>query len=417
MNINVKSCRLPALFFAFMAGSFAVSADVLDDGRKAFMDYDFERAAELYDKYAQSLMKKPDAERQALLDIYRRQLEIAENSLDNVQKIEVIDRIDVSIEKFLSVIKLPSSEGKLLPSQNSPLKIIHNTSDYVFTNETGDFAMWSETDGDGISHLMESHRLTDGGWDDPEVSGTDLVEGGDVRNPFMMSDGITVYFSGTGDLSMGGYDIFVVSKDPISGEYRQPVGVGYPFNSPANEYMMAIDEANGIGWWVTDRNCLDGQLSVYVYRTGDVRQNYVAEEEEDIVALARLDDISLAQKPDVDYSRIIKEIDKRNKSSEPDSSYDFSFSMPGGKVYHSLADFKSAKAKRSFSQYMSAMAEQNEELAKLRSLRIKYHAADKKSGVAVSLANQIMDLEKQTEAQRVILAKMRNSIITAELKR
>lgn len=417
MIIKVKSCRLSVISLAFMAGFPVVSADVLDDGRKAFMNYDFERAAELYDKYAQSLMKKPDAERQALLDVYRRQLEIAENSLDNVQIIEVIDRIDVPTENFLNVIKLPSSEGKLLSSQNSPLKSISNTSDYVFTNDDVDFAMWSETDSDGISHLMECHRLTDGSWDAPVASGADFADGGDVRNPFMMSDGITVYFSGSGNLSMGGYDIFVASKDPVSGEYRQPVGVGYPFNSPANEYMMAIDEANGIGWWVTDRNCLDGQLSVYVYRTGDVRQNYVAEDEEDIVALARLDDISLAQQSGVDYSLIIAEIDMRSKTDEVNFSHDFSFPMPGGIVYHSLADFKSAKAKRSFSQYMRAMAEQNEELAKLRTLRIKYHAANKESGVGVSLANQIMDLERQTEEQREKLAKMRNSIITAELRR
>lgn len=417
MNTKVNSYNnLFALSLAFMAGFSAMRADVLDDGRKAFMEYDFERATELYDKYAQSLKKKPDEERQALLNMYLRQLEIAENSLDNVQKIEVIDRIDVSADNFLSAVKLPSLSGKLLSSGNSPLKNINNTSDYVFTNEAGDFALWSETDSDGMSHIMESHLLTDGSWDVPVLSDSNLVDGGEVRNPFMMSDGITVYFSGTGDLSMGGYDLFVVSRDPASGEYRQPVGVGYPFNSPWNEYMMAIDELHGIGWWVTDRNSLDGQLSVYVYRTSDVRQNYIAEDEEDIVALARLDDISLAQQPDVDYSQIIAKIDERSKSKEIDTYHDFSFPMQGGKVYHSLGDFKSARAKRFFSQYMSAKAEHDAELTKLRTLRMKYHAANKKSGAATSLANQIKDLESQTEVQREKLEKMRTAVITAELR-
>ncbi len=417
MNTKVNSYnKLFALSLAFIAGFPAMRADVLDDGRKAFMEYDFERATELYDKYAQSLKKKPDEERQTLLNMYLRQLEIAENSLDNVQKIEIIDRIDVSAEHFLSAVKLPSSSGKLLSSRNSPLNNINNTSDYVFTNETGDFALWSETDSDGMSHIVENHMLTDGSWDVPVVSDSNLLDGGDVRNPFMMSDGVTVYFSGTGDLSMGGYDLFVVSRDPVSGEYRQPVGLGYPFNSPWNEYMMAIDESNGIGWWVTDRNGLDGELSVYVYRTSDVRQNYIAEEEEDIVALARLEDISLAQQPDVDYSRIIEKIDERSKREEIDTYHDFSFPMPGGKVYHSLDDFKSARAKRFFSQFMSAKAEHNAELTKLRTLRIKYHVANKKSGVATSLANQIKDLESQTEVQREKLEKMRMAVITAELR-
>lgn len=414
--LKVKNCNILALSLAFMAGVPAVHADLLDDGRQAFMEYDFERAAELYDKYAQSLKRKPDADGQALLDTYRKQLEIAENSLENVQQIEVIDRIDVPAQDFLSAVKLPSIGGKLLSPDKSPLKNERNTSDYVFTNESGDFAMWSETDSEGVSHLMESHRLTDGSWEQPWSSGVDLNDGGDVRNPFMMSDGVTVYFSGNGDTSMGGYDIFVVSKDPVSGEYRQPVGVGYPFNSPGNEYLLAIDEAHGIGWWVTDRNSTDGQLSVYIYRTNDVRKNYVADEVEDIVALARLDDISLAQNPDVDYAGIIAEIDKRSIADKKKTSFDFFFPMPGGKIYHSVDDFRSPKAKRSFAQYMSAMKEHEAELKSLRSLRMKYHAADRKSGVAASLANLIKDLEKQTEEQRTRLDKMRNAVITAELK-
>ena len=90
--------------------------------------------------------------------------------------------------------------------------------------------------------------------------------------------------------------------------------------------------------------------------------------------------------------------------------------MPGGKIYHSVDDFRSPKAKRSFAQYMSAMKEHEAELKSLRSLRMKYHAADRKSGVAASLANRIKDLEKQTEEQRTRLDKMRNAVITAELK-
>ena len=408
--------NIPAVIAAMIMGIPVVNADMLDDGRQAFMNYDFERAAELYDKYVQTLRKKPNPQAEELLDLYRLQLELAENSLDNVQKIEVIDRVDVPVEGFFNAVRLPQTGGKLLAPDKTPVKDADNSSDFVFSNESGDFKMWSETDADGVAHIMESTRLTDGSWETPVASGDILNDGGDVRNPFMLTDGVTLYYAGDGDGSMGGYDIFVATKDPVSGDYRQPVGAGYPFNSPYNEYLMAIDENNGIGWWVTDRNGLDGQVSVYVFRTNEIRQNYVAEEEENIVSLARLDDITLTQNPDTDYKAMVAGIMQRGKHIITEDEADFLFPIPGGRVYKTLDDFSSAKAKRTMMQYLKAEEEHNSELNELLDLRRRYHKANKKSGASTAIANRIKDLEKQTEWQRNKLKKMRNAVISAELK-
>lgn len=416
MTTKVIIRNILTFSLALMAGAPCAYADLLDDGRQAFMDYDFEKAAELYDKYAKSLKRNPDAYGERLLEKYRRQLEIAENSLDNVQKVEIIDRFDVPADKYIDVIKLPSVGGKILSPDRVPVKNVRNSSDFTFTNEDGDFAMWTEMDSVGTEHIMESHRLTDGSWEMPIASGNVLNDGGSVRNPFMLSDGLTVYFSSDGEGSMGGYDICVASKDPATGEFRQPVGVGYPFNSPLNEYLMAIDEANGIGWWVTDRNNLDGNLSVYVFRTNDVRRNYVADEEPDIVALARLSDITLAQNPETDYAAIMSEIDSRAQQAKKENSAEFYFPMPGGKIYRNMSDFSSAKAQRSFTQYLKAKEEHDAEINMLRGLRMKYHDSGKNSSSAKSLESRIKDLETQIEWQREKLKKMRNAVISAETK-
>lgn len=412
MKIKNRHILVMMAFIAVSSASYA--ADYLEEGHQAFLNYDFQLASELYGKYAKTLAKRPDNEGENLLAKYERQLEIAESSLDNVQKVEIIDRIDVPVSDFVASISLPSNEGLLLPRNKVPLKERENDSDYVFSSSSGDFMMWTETDENGVSHIYEANRLVDGTWENPTTPGNILNEGGNVRNPFMLTDGVTLYFACDGENSMGGMDLFVASKDPASGEYRQPMGVGYPFNSPYNEYMMAIDEENGIGWWVTDRNQIDGKVSVYVFYTNDVRKNYIPDEEEDIVSLARIDDISITQNPEKNYSQIIADIRSRGSQTSSTGDADVILRMPGNRIIRQVSDLKFAAARRNMTQYVGAEAEFKLNCEKLDSLRRKYHAALGKKNISQALKNQIMDLEKTTDWQRDKLKKMRNAVISAE---
>lgn len=394
------------------------AADLLQEGRKAFLDYDFELASEHYAKFAQQLSKRPDAKGEADLEHLERQLETAENALENVQKIEIIDRIDVPSDVFFKAVKFPSSGGRMVAPEAIPFKEGRIASDFAFSDESGDFMMWTAKDQDGISRLVESSRLTDGTWETPFYESETLNEGGNVHNPFMLADGTTLYFAGDGDGSMGGYDIFVASKDPSTGEYRQPLNLGFPFNSPYDEYFLAIDEENGIGWWATDRNQLDGKVSIYVYRVPETRSNYDSDDEDiDIISLARIDDITETQDPDVDYDAIRHTIASLGKETKKTATHDFIFPISGGKTYTSLSDFHSAGAKRLMSQYIDAEKEQDKDLADLAEYRRKYYGTERKSGAAIAFGNQVKDLEKKTERQREQLRTMRNSIITAELKK
>lgn len=400
----------------FISGTFIMNADVLREGRDAFMNYDFDLAREKYAKYAQILKKTPDAFEEELLENYNRQLEIAENSLDNVQKIEIIDRIDVPAADFFKYIKLPASGGKLVSPELSIIKNASNSSDFAFSTESGDLMMWSEMGEDNREHIIQSEKLLDGTWEPAVKIAEILNDGGNARNPFLLNDGVTLYYSGDGEGSMGGFDLFVATKDPATGEFRQPVGVGFPFNSPYNEYLMAIDDDNGIGWWVTDRNQLDGQVSVYVFKTNEIRKNYVLDEEDDIISLARVDDISITQDSSTDYARILKEIDNRSRQAKVSDTADFIFPLPEGKIARRLSDFSSPSARRNMQQYLQAQSDYNALLNKLSGLRKKYHNTEKRKGSSTALRNQILDLEVKVENQADMLKKMRNAIISAELK-
>ncbi len=58
--------------------------------------------------------------------------------------------------------------------------------------------------------------------------------------PFFMSDGVTLYYANDGDESIGGYDIFISRKGEDG--FLQPQNIGMPYNSPYDDYMLAIDE-------------------------------------------------------------------------------------------------------------------------------------------------------------------------------
>ena len=82
----------------------------------------------------------------------------------------------------------------------------------------------------------------------------------------MLSDGSTLYFAAEGDIenALGGLDIYMTRRDE-TGAFFSPTNVGMPYNSPYNDYMMAIDDAAGLGWWATDRNAPDGMVTVYIF--------------------------------------------------------------------------------------------------------------------------------------------------------
>ncbi len=111
----------------------------------------------------------------------------------------------------------------------------------------GNKVLYGNQSTDGKMQLYSRIRLLDG-WSEPEPL-TSLNEQGNVNYPFLMSDGITLYYASDGEGSLGGYDIFVTRYDSENSNYLRPDNIGMPFNSPANDYMYAIDESNNIGWF------------------------------------------------------------------------------------------------------------------------------------------------------------------------
>lgn len=268
-----------------------------ESGMLNMLDYNFPEAKKDFAEYRRLTKNKKD-------DIHKLEVNslmdgIAEGTLqfDRFQDIVVIDAYIVPRENFIKHLRLPLSAGRIVGSDELPRSGAEINS-IGFISEGGDFLMWSQaSENDGVEesddedaanvNLVEANRLVDGTLSAPKIIPN---LGVDPRYPFLTADGTTLYYSTFGDNSVGGRDIFIATRDPQSGEFRQPVNAGFPFNSAADDYLLAIDEENGVGWWATDRHQLENDVVLYVFMLPDGRRNFDGPAEEKR-ARGRLDDI------------------------------------------------------------------------------------------------------------------------------
>lgn len=375
--------------------------ELMEQGRAAFFDYDFSKAEKDFAEAKKKAGKNiPDE-----LVMYEDELVNARNFFDRVEQIVILDSIVVPKADFFKAYHLPFSAGSLGTAENIPFQDVDAS--YVFTNEGGDYKTWAEPDSIGILRIVESNHLTDGRWSEPSETPDVLNNGGNAVYPFMMSDGVTLYYASDNEDSMGGYDIFVATRDATDGEYLQPQNIGMPYNSPYDDYMLAIDELNGVGWWATDRNQLGDDLTIYLYKVNDLRKNYSPDDTEDLADKAFIRNYRNTW-GDEDYTSLINEVMAIQPAPEQ-RQIDFIFPVKGGKVYYNLDDFRTSAARQMMTKYLNAERAFNNAEKKLADLRKKYSISK-----SSSLKSSILSLERDVERERESLRKLRSEVYRAE---
>lgn len=272
-------------------------------GMDAMANYDFNTAANLFRQY--NNQQKDNTEDWAS------KAQIAANAFERVQKIVVIDSISMPRASFFEAFRLAKSAGNIGRTADFRLKTGRDNDEVGFLNESRDYLITSVPNEEGELRLVENLGLLDGSWETHDALIGDLELDGDYAFPFLGADGQTLYFANNGEGSMGGYDLFVVQKEPITGECLQPLNLGMPFNSPFDDFMMAIDEENGVGWWATDRNSPGEDVTIYVYILDDIRKNYPSDTP-GLKSLAKISDYKATweEGKEASYQKILKSLPK-----------------------------------------------------------------------------------------------------------
>ncbi len=374
---------------------------------KSVTDYLVDEAEEYLSEYDAIISKKsrqkPDTDR---LDEINSRLTLTRNMLDRIEKIAVIDSINVPRADFFRYYRLSPEAGRLIPGSMLQPGTSEVMPEMIYVPENEIELLWATPDSTGTYVLMSADRLADGSMTQPQVLGGNLNEGGDVDFPFMMPDGVTLYYACNGDNSIGGYDIFMTRRDGDG--FLQPQNVGMPYNSPYDDYMLAIDEVTGIGWWATDRNQIPDSVTIYVYIPNEMRSNYPSGAA-DVIPLAKLTSIAATQIPGVDYGKFRKRIASIDtQSRDADTGGAFRFAIPGKGIYTRPEQFRSPQARILMETYLKKADEYARSARHLRLLRKAY--ADGNHGVA----DEIRRLETLLEGAEADLMRASNAVIKAE---
>lgn len=192
-----------------------------------------------------------------------------ETLLQSTAKIMFIDSIVVDKNSFLAAIPQPKELGSITLRPGRPYLT-------QYQNELGDRKLLAE--GDTSETVLRMQTALGNSWGEPttlkSINNKEFL----LQNfPFLAADGITLFFSAEGEYSMGGRDIFMTNFDSDKGTWLQPQNYGLPFNSPANDYLLAIDDIDTLGWLVTDRRQPEGKVCIYTFVPTAVRQNFEAD--------------------------------------------------------------------------------------------------------------------------------------------
>lgn len=330
--------------------------------------YDFEGALEAVDAYRPVLNSPFWIARADSLESEIRQ---GQRAMEHVQDVVVVDSLLVPRSSFFSYYRLGAESGRILNGEDG----------LFFENQAGDYRIHSIDD-----ELYQCH-LVQGEWEEldpmPGLGSCDYQ----LIDPFMRSDGETIYFASDSLPGMGGLDIFKTKYNAEEGRYYQPERLGMPFNSPFDDYMLAIDETHQVGWWATERKQDPENVIIYLFLLDDDPQ-YL---DEATVSRARIDNIAETRRDGVDYAALIASIMNAEQQAVVESVANIIIN--DSKRYSQKDQFASSAALSAYENSCDLKEQLDEISVQLDALRKEF--SGQKNSNRSHLRSQILSLEER----------------------
>ena len=252
--------------------------------------YRFEEASDAYvsasSMLGDSLLVADDS--LLRLDISDRLL-MAENGLNMMEFVyvpDVVARHKFSIDDFFLYYPLPEHTWRLSPSQLD--STAHDYSKASYVPEGKSVIYWSAADKEGIRNIFHS-TYQDTVWSVPSLINEHMTSASDEIYPMLSPDGSKLYFSSAGLYGVGGYDIYVSERDASSGEWSVPVNMGFPYSSPADDFLYVNSEDGRYSVFASNRECAKDSVWIYVLEYDDMPVRKAVADPDELRSIAALD--------------------------------------------------------------------------------------------------------------------------------
>jgi len=349
--------------------------------------YQFDKAAKAYQMQIDAFMKIKKPQVQAA-DSIRPLLKQAENlarMLSHCENIQIIDSVVVDKKNFLNTYFFGEETGTLEQTDNT----------VIYENQLKDRRYFAKKDEDGYFRLNFQYKIQDN-WSEEKPLNIPSDSATNDNYPFVMPDGLTIYYASTGNGSIGGYDLFVSRYNLNTDTYLAPNQLGMPFNSIYNDYMLVIDEVNGIGYFATDRFQPENKVVIYTFIPNDEVTPIESNNEDLLRNRAMITSIKDTWIPNANYQSKLDQLKAGMVKEQYKVKKDFTFIINDSIVYYTLADFESDAAKKSYLQSKELEEKIQTAEDQLDSQRKAF--ADGSDAQKQSLRSPILSNEQQLEA-------------------
>lgn len=368
-----------------------------------FQLYRFSEAIQYFNAYAEST--EVNQAFMSDVDDKLRRATIGERLINRVEEIEITDSLVVLKKDFLSKYEISKETGLL--EQTMVYSRNHGWIDLIhFTTQRGDRKLFSDTTSHSVD-LYTANKLLDG-WSRPERLSAQVNSEANENYPFLMLDGLTLFFASDGEGSLGGYDLFVTRFSSVSNDYLNPDNVGMPFNSLYNDYMLVIDELNHAGWFVSDRYQPRNKVAIYRFEYSGEKKFLKNDSTPEFLELATLKKVRWAEQRKVQKRRTVEK-------EEPEVKPELQFLVTDNLVYGSSDQFKSMTAKALYLEWIGLKDELQKMEVKQEELRTGFSNAEVEIE-RVGLSRELIATERELVLVRRRLETLEKNIRNEEIK-
>lgn len=376
--------------------------------------FDFENAEKhfsLYDTYLNrrgsrtKVQKEQEEIALARLEESKKLMRQLRRMVSHTEDVQIIDSIVVKKEHFLSAYALSFSGGKIADF-HEVFDANKNVQSTVYFNEKETKIYYAVPDTTRQYSLFTMEYLIDHFGNERQMSKDNFGIEGNTNYPFIMPDGVTVYFAAMDEESIGGYDLFVSRYNLNTDTYLKPERLNMPFNSKGNDYMMVIDEEKGVGWFASDRGLPDEYVCIYTFIPNSVVKIIQSEDNRYLASRAAINSIKDTWIEGVDYSDLIA-LARKKPVKKAKIHKDFEFVINDDLTYYTLQDFSSKTSRDAYYKIVQMKSELKRIEDELSKERDKYSQATQSTKSALS--QTILGLENKSK-------KLRQDIPTSEVE-
>jgi hypothetical protein len=263
---------------------------LIEKGDSLRIAYRFDESLDAYEAALELTENELYAQEDSLLrlDIKDKMLmsENGRSMMDFVDIPDVVAKRKFSIDDFFLYYPLQDSSWRNIPNQLDS-SANHNLARAAYIRSQDRTIYWSAPDKEGIRNIYTS-SLTDTLWSLPSLLNEQITSASDEIYPVLSPDGKSLFFSSAGLYGVGGYDIYVSRWDDDSNDWEAPVNLGFPYSSPADDFLYIDTEDARHTVFASNRECSGDSVWVYVLEYNNVPVRRSVRDSEELMQISKL---------------------------------------------------------------------------------------------------------------------------------